>query len=302
MLFSSRIGSFLAVGSFVGCIAGCGAGTRPASPPHSEATLTAASIEGAGRVEKILVADHGSVSVVERDGCMATVRNEGELHTRCAKPERMKAWFDGADRSLAKVAVEPMTKEQLHVEDDQADVSTPSAKMLTANGKALRVTRSADVAKLNADIRALADELAGAEQVTPGPATANGWQMLHVAGPARVMFAGTPTRGVLEARMSTNGQYLCEFTTSGAKATKSGWLRPASAARAIDVVLGPWSAQGPSDAPRASFAAGTKAGTEQKSNPVAMAAVFELFGEVQDALGDACLPELEAPTSASIGL
>lgn len=298
MLSSSRIGSFVVVV----VLAGCGGASRPASPPHAEATLTAASFDGGGRVEKLLVADAGSVSVVERDGCMATVRNEDELHTRCAKPERMKAWFEGADKSLAKIAVEPLTKEQLHAEDGEPiDVNTPSAKMLTANGKALRVTKAADVAKLNADVRALADELAGAENVTPGPASANGWQMLHVAGPARVMFAGTPTRGLLEARMSTNGQYLCEFTTTGTKATKSGWLKPASAARAIDVVLGPWNEQGGGEAPRTSFAAGMRAGTEQKANAAATAAVFELFGEVQDALGDACLPELETP-STSIGL
>lgn len=302
MRFSLGFGSFLALV----VLAGCGGASRNASPPHSEATLTAASIEGAGRVEKILVADKGSVSVVERDGCMATVHNENELHTRCAKPERMKAWFDGTDKNLAKVGVETMTKEQIKLEDDvPIDVNTPSAKMLTANGKALRVTKATDVAKLNADVRALADELAGAEDVTPGPATANGWQMLHVSGPAHVMFAGTPTRGVLEARMSTNGQYLCEFTTNGTKATKSGWIKPASAARAIDVVLGPWSAQtsgGSGAAEHPSFAAGTKGGTEQKSNAAATAAVFSLFSEVQDALGDACLPELEAPGSQSIGL
>lgn len=299
MLLSHRIWSFLAVAA----LAGCGGAGRHASTPHSEATLTAASVDGAGRVEKILVADNGSVSVVERDGCMATVRNEDELHTRCAKPERMQAWFAGADKSLAKIAVEQMTKEQIRLEDDvPIDVKTPSAKMLTAGGKALRVTKATDVAKLNADVRALADELASAEQVTPGPATENGWQMLHVAGPARVMFGGTPTRGLLEARMSTNGQYLCEFTTAGTKATKSGWIKPSSAAHAIDVVLGPWAAQTgqtASDSPHPSFAAGTKSGTEQKSNPSATAAVFELFSEVQDALGDACLPELEPPTAPS---
>lgn len=305
MRFSLRFGSFLAVV----VLAGCGGASRRASTPHSEPTLTAASVDGAGRVEKILVADHGSVSVVERDGCMATVRNETELHTRCAKPERMKAWFDGADTHLAKVAVEAMTKEQIRLEDDvPIDVNTPSAKMLTANGKALRVTKPTDVAKLNADVRALADELAGAENVTPGPATANGWQMLHVSGPAHVMFAGAPTRGVLDARMSTNGQYLCEFVANGTKATKSGWIKPSSAAHAIDVVLGPWSAQSSGDPQHASFAAGMKGGREQRSNPAATAAVFQLFGEVQDALGDACLPELESPgvssssSSPSIGL
>lgn len=304
MLFSTRIGAFLGVALLVGC----GGSSRNASAPHnptSTTTITAAQIdtESGGRIEKILVADHGQVSVVERDGCMATVKNEEELHTRCAKPERMKAWFEGVDKTLAKVAVEQLTKEQLHDEDDKPiDVNTPSAKMLTTGGKALNVTKTADVAKLNADVRALADELAGAEKVTPGPASTDGWQMLHVAGPARVMFAGSPTRGILEARMSTNGQYMCEFSANGTKATKSGWIKPTSAARAIDVVLAPWNAQSTGDTTRVSFAAGTKAGAEQKANPAATAAVFELFGQVQDALGDACLPELEGPSSQSIGL
>lgn len=298
-------GVFLALGAVVGC----GGSSRHASTPHGEATITAASIdkEGGGAIDKILVAENGSMSVVERDGCMATVHEaKDEIHTRCAKPDRMKQWFDGADKALAKVAVAPLTKEDRAKDEDEIDTQTPSAKMLTATGKALKVTKKSDVDKLNAEVRALADELAGAEkEVAPGPASEGGWQMLHVGGPAHVMFAGSPTHGVLEARMSTTGQYLCIFTTAGdrgpVQATKSGWIKPASAARAIDVVLGPWAASGASDAGGAAFAAGTKGGAEQRSSTAATAAVFELFSELQDALGDACLPELEAPAAPSRG-
>jgi len=295
-------GVFLALGAIVGC----GGSSRNASAPHALAgreTITAASIdkEGGGAIDKILVAENGSVSVVERDGCMATVQEtKDEIHTRCAKPDRMKQWFAGADKALAKVAVAPMTKADRAKDEDEIDTKTPSAKMLTATGKALKVTNKSDVDRLNAEVRALSDELAGAEkQVTPGPASEGGWQMLHVGGPAHVMFAGSPTRGVLEARMSTTGQYVCTFTTAGdhgpVQATKSGWIKPSSAARAIDVVLGPMAASSSGDARAAAFAAGTKAGAEQRSGTAATAAVFALFSELQDALGDACLPELEAP-------
>lgn len=244
------------------------------------------------------------MSVVERDGCLATIQNEDELHTRCAKPERMKAWFEAADQSLSNAEVELMTKEQLRIDDSSSDEKKArSVRMLTAGGKALRLTKSAEVSKFLSDVHALEGELAGAEKVTPGPATEGGWQMVHVAGPAHVLFAGAPTRGMLDARLSTNGQYLCEFTTTSAKATKSGWIKPASAAHVIDVVLAPWSEQGATEGARStSFAAGTKGGTEQRSNPAATAAVFELFSEVQDALGDACLPELESPSPHAIGL
>lgn len=330
MPLTSRSASVFAFPALMALLFACGGGNRHASTPHGETTLTAAHIEGGG-LDKILVTDNGAVAIVERDGCMAMVREMStpngtidEIQTRCAKPERMKAWFEGADRVTSKMALEPMKiperpalrhKGRGHTLDegdgeDQTIIDPrgpASAKVLTTSGKIMRVTKANDITKLNADVRALAAELAGAEQVTPGPASAHGWQMLHVSGPARVMFAGEPTRGTFEARVSTSGQYLCEFTAtfggdSPLRATKSGWLRPASAARAIDVVLGPWSAQGASrDPSRTAFAAGTKGGTEHRSNQAATAAVFELFSEVQNALGDACLPELEPPTEAAIG-
>jgi hypothetical protein len=292
MSFPARISLVVSVVA----LAGCGAkAERPAASPQVEMTA---------QIDKILVTENGVLSVVERDGCMATVKSEDELHTRCAKPERMQAWFEGADKVAAKIATEPVKSG--HAADD-VDPSQSSAKMLTTAGKSLRVMKAADIAKLNADVRALSDELAGAEKmVVPGPASEHGWQMVHVKGPARVMFAGTPTRGRFEARLSTSGQYLCEFTTASADgapvtATKSGWIKPASAVHAVDVVLAPLGAAAPDSAPT-SFAAGTKAGAEQRSNAAGTAAVFELFGEVQDALGDACLPELEPPATASRGI
>jgi hypothetical protein len=49
-------------------------------------------------------------------------------------------------------------------------------------------------------------------------------------------------------------------------------------------------------------AAGTKGGAEQRSNAAPTAAVFERFEQMQEALGDACLPELEPPSGPQIGL
>jgi hypothetical protein len=261
------------------------------------------------RIERLVVAERGSVSMISRGGCLATVHaSEGEggdeLRVRCPRPERMKAWFEGADRVTAGLALEPVREDE-----SEGDIQLPAAKVLTSSGKALRVAKRADVESLAAEVRALAAELASTEEVVPGPASEGGWQMLHVMGPAHVVFAGTPARGVLEARMSTNGQYMCEFITgteSGPmRATKSGYLSPATASRAIDEVLAPFNAAGSEERdPRAknTYAAGMKGGAEQRSNAVSTAAVFERFSEVQDALGDACLPELEPPAAAAVGL
>jgi hypothetical protein len=285
----------------------CGGQSRRAATPHSQTTTTAAVI--APRVERLVVAEKGAISMVSRGGCVAMVRtaeNEAgthdELRVRCPKPERMKAWFEGADRVTATLALEPISES----EDELEEVKLPVAKLLTASGKMLRVAKPADVERLAAEVRALSAELAAAEEVTPGPASPNGWEMLHVMGPAHVLFAGTPARGVFEARVSTNGQYLCEFITDVGdgpmRATKSGWLTPATASRAIDEVLGPFDAATPSEAPKATFAAGTMGGAERRTNVVSTAAVFERFAEVQDALGDACLPELEPPSTPALGL
>ena len=49
------------------------------------------------------------------------------------------------------------------------------------------------------------------------------------------------------------------------------------------------------------FAAGVSAGAERRANAASTAMVFERFAAVQDVLGDACLPELDPPTTG-IGL
>ncbi len=290
-------------------ISACGGTSRRAAVPHTQTTLTAATV--APRVERLVVVEKGAVSMVARGGCVAMIRtaeNEAgthdELRVRCPRPERMRTWFDAADRVTATLALEPMDADE---DADERDPSKlPAAKMLTASGKAFRTTRPEDAAKLVAEVRALSAELAQSEQVAPGPASANGWQMLHVMGPAHVLLAGTPAHGVFEARMSTNGQYMCEFITNVGdgpmRATKSGWLTPATASKAIDEVLGAWSGLEPDAKPSSTFAAGTKSGAEQQSNQASTAAVFERFSEVQDALGDACLPELEAPSTQPMGL
>jgi hypothetical protein len=250
--------------------------------------------------------------MVARGGCVAVLRtSEGqagsndELRVRCPKPERLKAWFDATDRVVGSLALEPMQdKESAERESDDDDA--PMAKVLTASGKTLKVTRPADVQKLAAEVRALSAELASAEAVSPGPPSPAGWQMLHVVGPAHVLFAGTPARGVFEARVSTTGQYLCEFMANigdgPLRATKSGWLSPTTATHAIDEVLVPFNAVGPNEHQKPTYAAGMSGGAERRSNAGSTAEVFERFAKVQDALGDACLPELEAPPANAIGL
>ncbi|MBX3203450.1 MAG: hypothetical protein KF764_00215 [Labilithrix sp.] len=288
-------------------LSACGGTSRRASTPHSQTTTTAGTLTP--RVERLVVAERGTISMVARGGCVATVRTaesevgtHDEVRVRCPKPERMKGWFEGADRVLGSIALEPVGGEL----DDTDDVKLPTAKLLTASGKTMRVTKPEDVAKLIAEVTALSAELAAAEAVAPGPASPDGWEMLHVMGPAQVLFAGTPARGVFEARVSTNGQYMCEFITKvddePIRATKSGWISPQTASRAIDEVLGPFNATEPSEPPKTTFAAGTKAGSERHSNAVSTAAVFERFSHMQDALGDACLPELEAPSTPPLGL
>lgn len=311
MPFSLKSASILAVPALAALLSACGGQNRQASSPHGETTITSAYIKG-HHVEKIMVTDQGTVAIVDREGCLAQVKEHetvigpvAEIQTRCPKPERMASWFDQSDKMTDSLAYAPLAAkegDESDAIDDKLDTKSASAKVLVSNGKALRVTKPADVERLTTSVRALSDELARGEEVTPGPATERGWQMLHVSGIAHVMFAGQPARGRFEAKVSTNGQYKCEFTTNidgdaPLKATKSGWLKPASAAHAIDVVLAPAKA-GAGDS-TGTFAAGIKAGTEQKTSGPATAAVFELFGEVQDALGDACLPELEAPGSGT---
>ena len=240
--------------------------------------------------------------MVARDGCVATVSSAqleagptDELRVRCPRPERMRSWFDGVDKLTSSVTFTPGKDE----DDDADDGPLPSAEVVTAQGNTLRVVKTNDAQRLLGEVRALAAELAAAEMPAPGPSTPAGWQMLRVAGPAHVYFAGTPTRGVLEARVSTTGQYLCEFnadTSEGPmRATKSGWLSPTIASRAIDEVLKPFEGLGPSDRPRPVFAAGIDAKGERQATVSATAAVFERFGPVQDALGDACVPALDSP-------
>jgi hypothetical protein len=285
----------------------CGGSTRRTATPHSKTTITAATV--APRVERLVIVERGSISMVARGGCVAMVRTaendigtQDELRVRCPKPDRLKTWFDGTERVTSTIALEPMSDDE---DDDAKDVKLPLAKLLTASGKTLKTAKPEDAERLAAEVRALSAELAVAEQVAPGPASANGWQMLHVMGPAHVLLAGTPARGVFEARVSTNGQYLCEFTTNiggdgPMRATKSGWLTPSTASHAIDEVLGPFAET--TDTPKTTFAAGTKSGAEKQSNVVSTAAVFERFAEMQDALGDACLPELEPPSTPPVGL
>lgn len=277
--------------------------TRKAAAPQASgsAALTGAKITQ--RIERVLVADKGVVAMVARDGCVATVStaetevgSSDELRVRCPRAERMRAWFDGVDRLTSSVALEPTADDM-----EADDIALPSAELVTASGKMMHVVQKNDAQRLFTEVRALTAELASAEMPAPGPATPGGWQMLRVSGPARVFFAGAPTRGVLDARMSSTGQYFCEFlanTDEGPmRATKSGWIAQATASKAIDEVLQPFEGLPDAEHPRATFASGTTSSGERKASASATAAVFARFAPVQDALGDACVPELEAPVA-----
>jgi hypothetical protein len=278
----------------------CGGATRSASPqsPTGTAALTGAKL--GVRFQRLLVAEHGVVAMVARDGCVATVSAAAEeMRVRCPRPERLKAWFSAVDQLVAGVAIVPET------DDSSDETPLPAAELVTPKGQILHVATRADAERLLGEVRALVAELAAAEVPSPGPSSANGWQMLRVAGPAHVILGGNEAAGVLEARMSTNGQYLCDFVanTGGGpiRATKSGWISPMVAARAIDDVLSPLADVGGADRRPTTFASGIASGSERRANVASTGAVFMRFAHIQEALGDACLPELDPPT-AQIGL
>jgi hypothetical protein len=291
------VGVAVAVLAFAG-----GCATRSGSPqPAVGATrLTAAKI--GTRYERVLVAEKGAIAMVARDGCVATVAagmdatgDYEEIRVRCPKPERLKAWFVGVDRITANVPVDAVE------DDNEEDMTLPAAELVTKKGDVMKVRARADAESLLGEVRALSAELASAEMPSPGPNSARGWQMLRVSGPARVLLGGSPAIGMLEARLSTSGQYLCEFIAnksgSPVRATKGGWIAPAIASRAIDEVLNPFAEIASADRKPTTFAAGTSNGAERRATPESTKEVFDRFAHVQDALGDACLPELEAPAA-----
>ncbi|HEY8080329.1 MAG TPA: hypothetical protein VIF62_39635, partial [Labilithrix sp.] len=186
-----------------------------------------------------------------------------------------------------------------HADIESEDVPAPTAQIITAGGVALRATKAAEAMKLATEVKGLEGELGRSEAPSPGPASPAGWQLMRVSGPAHVVFAGEALTGVLDARVSTSGQYLCEFmanTNDGPlRATKSGWIPPQHAARAIDEVLRPFQALSPNERPHTTYASAVQAGAERKASWASIPEVFERFGPFQDALGDACLPELDKP-------
>lgn len=249
--------------------------------------------------------------MVARGGCLASITSrtdektprEGafdEMRVRCPRPEHLSEWFAGVDKLTAKIAVEPVKED---TDDDGEEVVLPAASLVTSRGLVVEVKNSSDAARILSEVHALSNQLASAEMPKPGPRSLGGWEMLHVSGPAHVVFHGSDTNGVLEARVSTSGQYLCEYTTSRGnaplRATKSGWISPGDAADAIDEVLSPFAELEGSDARTSTVAAGTKGGTERRASTASTAAVFVRFANMQDALGDACLPELEPPAGAA---
>jgi hypothetical protein len=254
------------------------------------------------RAERLLASDGHAIAIVARDGCLASIAQAqdetgqyDEMRVRCPRPGRMGTWFDGVDRMLSAVPVSAVATD----EDDSKTPSFPVVQVITASGATMRVAKAGDAAKLLREVRSLASELQASEVPAPGPVSASGWQMLRVAGPAHVVFAGEPLNGVLEARVSTDGQYLCQFSSNTddgpLRATKSGYLPPQHASQAIDEVLKPFEGLGPGERPKATYAVGVQRGVERNASVTSIAAVFERFSSFQDVLGDACLPELEAP-------
>jgi hypothetical protein len=303
---SSALGRYVVVVIAGGLLAaGCGGATRSASPQSpGTAALTGAQVSM--KFQRVLVAEKGVVAMVGRNGCVATVSaatddrgDVEEMRVRCPRPERLVAWFASVDPVLAALVVEPVP------DDENEDLTLPAAELVTAKGDLVRVKKRADAERLIGEVRALTAELAAAETPSPGPKSANGWEMFHVTGPAHVFMGGTPTSGVLDARMSTSGQYLCEFvatTDEGPiRATKSGWVTPAVASRAIDEVLTPFAEIGSNERRHATYATAMVGGAERRANAPSTAAVFLRFNHIQDALGDACLPELDPPNS-QVGL
>lgn len=255
----------------------------------------------------MLVAERRVVAMVARDGCIATASagsddtgDYDEMRVRCPRPERIAAWFASVDPMIAGIAVEAVADEE------KEDLELPAAELVTPKGDLLRVKQRADAAHLATEVRAFTAELAAAEMPSPGPRSANGWEMFRVAGPAHVFLGGSATAGVLDARMSTSGQYLCEFvatTTDGPiRASKSGWVTPSVASSAIDDVLQPFAEVGGSERRNSTYAVAFTGGAERRANAPSTAAVFVRFNHIQDALGDACLPELDPPSAAQIGL
>ncbi len=286
-------------------VAGCGGATRRASPQSpGKAALTAAQISP--RFQRVLVAEKGTIAMVGRSGCVATITTDAgdtgeyeEMRVRCPRPERMTKWFVGVDPLIASIVVQPK-------QDDRGeDVLLPAAELVTAKGDVVEVKNRTDAERLISEVRALTAELASMETPSPGPKSANGWEMLRVTGPAHVVLGGAATSGVLDARMSTSGQYLCEFvarTDDGPiRATKSGWLSPTVASRTIDEVLLPFADVGSSERRPMTYATATANGAERRANAPSTVAVFARFGNIQDALGDACVPELDPPNT-QIGL
>lgn len=288
-------------------VSACGSATRSAPPQSPSGTAALTGAQMGARFDRVIVAEKGTIAMVSREGCVATVAaghdqtgDYEEMRVRCPKPERLKAWFSGVDQLTQSVGIERVKEDS-----DDDDVVLPAAELITKKGEVMKVTKREDAARLVGEVRSLAAELAAAETPNPGPSTEKGWQLLRVSGPAHVFLGGAPMAGVLDAKMSTNGQYLCEFvanTDDGPiRATKSGWVSPGAAAKAIDDVLSPLADVGNGDRGHATVAAGVANGAERRANAASTAAVFDRFSHVQDALGDACLPELDPPT-ANVGL
>ena len=242
---------------------------------------------------KVMVGEKGMIAMVAKNGCLSIVyetKRGDEMAVQCPKADRLSSWLAANDPIALKMPLAKLDGEE------SEDIPLPAAQIMNAEGDIYRVARREDVAKLLDSVRTLSKELAAQEEPKPGPATPIGWQMIHVAGPAHVGIAGNVAQGELDARVSSTGQYLCEFSTNGLHAKKSGFIAKDVAPRALDEVLGPFESS--TEASKHAFVSATAKGEEKRANAPSSQAVMERFGQPQDVLGDACLPEFEgaAPT------
>ncbi len=276
---------------------GCGGATNAVSP--QPVTLTAASVGPAasaveGRSVKVMVGDKGMLAMVQKNGCLSIVyetKKGDEMAVQCPKADRIAVWLAANDPIALRM---PLAK----LDEQPDEIPLPAAQIMNAEGDVYNVTRKEDVQRLLGSVRALSKELASEEEPKPGPSSPMGWQMMRVAGPAHVGVAGTIAQGTLDARVSSSGQYLCEFSTEGLHAKKSGVIPKDGAPRALDEILGPFQAS--AEKSKTAYVAAYAKGEEKRANSASSREVIDRFGHLQDVLGDACLPELEGP--APIGL
>src|SRR4051812_20965118 len=118
---------------------GCNA-SRSGSPQAKQpgtAELTSADVKT--RIERVMVSDGHGISIAARDGCLASIAEAtddtgdyDEMRVRCPRPDRMASFFTSIDRITSAAQL-------TRVGEEEDDVESPAAQVLTAGGVAMRV-------------------------------------------------------------------------------------------------------------------------------------------------------------------